>query len=56
MPNRVELISDATTKQFSPKLNGVEVERIKAFALKGDANHGLTEMSLTIDVDTLHVN
>lgn len=56
MSNRVELISDATTNQFSLKLNGAEVERVKAFALKSDADHNLTEMSFTIDVDTLRID
>lgn len=56
MANRVELISDVTTNQFSLKLNGVEVERVKAFTLKSDASHDLAEMSLIIDVDTLHVD
>ncbi len=55
MSNRVELISDAVTHQFSFKLNGAEVERVKSFTLKGDADHNLTEVSLTLDVDTLRI-
>ena len=56
MSNRVEIVSDAVTDQFSLKLNGSEVDRVKAFVLKGDSKNSLTEMTLVIDVDTLRVS
>jgi hypothetical protein len=51
--NRVEIISDAETKTFKMIINGAEINRIKSYSLKGDADSYGTDVVVHFDADTL---